>query len=577
MKSGIPDGFDGILGGTVFGGRGVTDSPLWLLSDLLAIPQPLLAEASSGSDRWWRFLGRLHPLMVHFPIGLAIAAAGVEFVNILRRRTEASPFAFTATGFAAVAACLAAWFGWLNADFENARLDNTLFIHRWLGVIAAGGLVLVFLTGWLGRSGTRLRALNGYRWGLVVCAILVGVGSHFGGSMVYGSGYLTKVLFPPKTAETAPSTAPEPAAEAKPAPVEDADDGPPAATPPASEAKPAAAPPAGEAKPAATPPAGEAKPAAAPPAAEPEQESSVPAAPVVARKVSFVKDVLPILDARCVECHGPNKVKGSLRMDTAAELFAGDPEWWTVVPGKPDESLLLERVLLPAEDPDAMPPRGDRLTAAQIDTIRTWIAEGAEHGVTASAPAAEIEPAPAKADDVAASAPDAAAVAAAVSALRERDVVVMPISQADPEYEVNASLVKPAFADADLARLDGLQPLLVWLDLGRTAVTDEGLEVLREYTAITRLSLDHTNVGDAVVDVLLALPKLEMVNLFGTKLGDEGLKRLAGHPGLQRLYCAETAVSGDAVDTARSAHPALDIVGPLKSSDRPDSDDGGRS
>ena len=535
-----------------FGEDRVIDSPLWMLSDQSFSWLSILADSTAtGDGRWWRFLGRLHPLMVHFPIGLAIAAAAVEFVNILRRRHEASPFAFTATGFAAIAACFASWFGWLNADFENATLDNTLFLHRWLGIISAAGLVVVFLAGWAGRSGVRLRALNGYRWGLIVCAILVGVGAHFGGSMVYGTGYLTKVIFPPVKAEAAPVESAPAAPTVPPAPTAVVD-------PKGTEA-----------------PVGVE--AEATEVVTPTEKSEDSPARIVddgnARTVSFVRDVLPILDARCVECHGPDKVKGSLRMDTAAELFSGDPEWWSVMPGKPDESLLLERVLLPADDPDAMPPKGDRLTSAQIDTIRIWISEGASHGDAAttsvapvistekSEPANAVEAAPEPAPI------DQAVISAAVAALRDRSVVVMRISQADREYELNASLVKPPFADEDLARLDGLQPLLAWADLGRSALTDAGLEPLREYQNLTRLSLDNTEIGDAAVDVLLALPKLERINLYGSKLTDAGLARLAAHPGLDRIYCANSAVTPVGVAAARAANPGLDVIGPEASAD----------
>ena len=528
-----------------FGEHRVIDSPLWMLSDQSSSWLSMLADSSAtGDGRWWRFLGRLHPLMVHFPIGLAIAAAAVEFVNILRRKHEASPFAFTATGFAAIAACFASWFGWLNADFENATLDNTLFLHRWLGIISAAGLVVVFLAGWAGRSGVRLRALNGYRWGLIVCAILVGVGAHFGGSMVYGNGYLTKVIFPPVKAEAAPVDA-TPAVPAAPTAVDPED----IKTPAPTEVE-------------------------ATEVVTPAEKPEAPQARMVddgnARTVSFVRDVLPILDARCVECHGPDKVKGSLRMDTAAELFSGDPEWWSVMPGKPDESLLLERVLLPADDPDAMPPKGDRLTSAQIETIRIWISEGALHGDAPAAPAVSAaKPEPANAVEVAPEpAPiDQAAITAAVAALRDRSVVVMRISQADREYELNASLVKPPFADEDLARLDGLQPLLAWADLGRSKLTDAGLEPLREFQNLTRLSLDNTEIGDAAVDVLLALPKLERINLYGSKLTDVGLARLAAHPGLDRIYCANSAVTPVGVAAARAANPGLDVIGPEASAD----------
>ncbi len=479
----------------------------------------MIADSNQGLDqRWWRFLGRLHPLVVHFPIALSIAAAAVEFVNILRRKTIASPFAFTATVFAAMAACIAAWFGWLNADFENATPGNTLFLHRWLGVIAAGGLVTVAVLGCLGRSGSRPRALNGYRWGLVVCAILVGVGAHFGGTMVYGKGYLTKVLFAPTPQEKA-----EPAADPKP----DSD----ANTVPSSSSSERAA------------------------------------------AVSFEKDVLPILDARCVECHGPNKVKGGLRMDTAAALFSGDQEWWTVQPGDPGKSLLLKRIELPADDPDAMPPSGPRLTAAEISTIRTWIAQGAIHAgaETKSAPnesgvdVGVVVPddggkAVESLDDKATSALDASA-----SSLRARKVQVAPIAEGASEWEVNGSHIDPPFADADMRLLVGLRPVLVWLQLSRSSVTDAGIETLAGFDRIRRLKLDHTTVGDPIVATLLTLPDLEMVNLYGTDITDEGIERLATHPGLLTIYCDGSKATAAGVRRVAAAHPGLEIVGPQSS------------
>ena len=509
----------------------MTDSPLLLLSDLSSILPLVLGDVPAADERWWRFLGRLHPLMVHFPIALAIAAAAVELVNILRRHREASPFAFTATGFAAVAACFAAWFGWLNADFEGATPDNTLFLHRWLGIVAAAGLVVVFVVGTFGRDGKRMRALNGYRWGLVVCAILVGVGAHFGGSMVYGSGYLTKVLFPP-TIEAA-TVSDSQAADAK-----DATD--------AKDAKDAT-----DAKGATD----EKVPAAAP-------ADGVPVEDDTTKTVSFVADVLPILQARCVECHGPDKVKGSLRMDTAAELFAGDAEWWTVIPGQPEDSLLLQRIELPAADPDAMPPKGDRLNAKEIETIRAWIAAGATHAgsVPASSDAKLVEPAgeseteaeASKAATTVGAPPSAAGIRTAVAALRERKVVVGPISQADTDFELNASLVKPPFADDDLARLDGLQPVLVWANFARSALTDDGIAPLGGFDRITRLRIDNTGLGDGAVDTLLTLPKLETLNMYGTKLTDAGLAKLASHPGLTRLYCDDSDVTAAGVAAARA-------------------------
>jgi uncharacterized membrane protein/mono/diheme cytochrome c family protein len=461
-----------------------------------------LAEGDAGDVRWWRFLGRLHPLTVHFPIGLALTAAAVELLNIIRRKREASPFAITATGIAAVTAIFAALFGWLNADFEGASLDTTLFLHRWLGIIAAGGLTLVFLTGLVGRTGVRITAFNGYRWGLIICSIIVAIGAHFGGEMVYGKGYLTKVLFP----ATVPSSDDDGGADT-------------------SDTK-------------------------------PSEEGS---------KVSFQKDVLPIFEARCVECHGPDKDKADLRLDSVAAIFSGDKEWWPVLPGDPDHSLLVERVELPEGHVDQMPPDGDRLTAAQIATIRAWIAEGADGATPPESPAknANAVVAGPSAEDVAKAEDEekTAAIARAVDGLRERGVLVMRIAQDTEDWEVNASLVSPKFSDDDVALLNGLQPVLAWANFTRTDLTDAGLTGLEGFDQIRSLRLAQTSIGDGGVDALLKLKKLEVLNLYASGITDAGILRLAELPDLKRLYCADTPVTPAGLVAALAVRDGLEIIG----------------
>jgi len=341
---------------------------------------------------------------------------------------------------------------------------------------------------------------------------------------VYGSGYLTKVIFPPASkvalVEDSESAGVNSSSESNGSNVAGSDAGRTNSDPPGI----------------------------------PIEDASV-------KTVSFRADVLPILMDRCVECHGPDKVKGGLRMDTEAELFAGDSEWWSVIPGQPDDSLLLQRVELPADDPDVMPPKGEMLTTEQIELIREWIASGAGHADPGqAAEAAGPDEGPTTVDQGAP--PSAAAIQVAVGSLRERQIVVGPISQSDTDFDVNASLVKPPFADEDLSRLDGLQPVLVWANFARSALTDAGIGSLGEFDRITRLRIDNTELGDGAVETLLALPALEWLNMFGTKLTDAGLARLVSHPGLTRLYCGESAVTAAGVQAARESRPDLMIVGP---------------
>ena len=93
--------------------------------------------------------------------------------------------------------------------------------------------------------------------------------------------------------------------------------------------------------------------------------------------VNFHEDIWPILESRCLDCHAGAKVKGGLRLDNrAAALAGGKGDGPAIVPGKPAESALLARIKSPHED-EVMPPKGDRLTAQQIQKLETWIQEGA--------------------------------------------------------------------------------------------------------------------------------------------------------------------------------------------------------
>jgi mono/diheme cytochrome c family protein len=94
--------------------------------------------------------------------------------------------------------------------------------------------------------------------------------------------------------------------------------------------------------------------------------------------IDFKKQIQPIFESRCYECHGPKKQKSGFRLDRKANaLRGGDSGKPALVPGKPSDSLLVQKIS--SHDPDeVMPAKGDPLSPAQIALIRGWI----EHGAT---------------------------------------------------------------------------------------------------------------------------------------------------------------------------------------------------
>src|SRR5687767_11168718 len=88
-----------------------------------------------------------------------------------------------------------------------------------------------------------------------------------------------------------------------------------------------------------------------------------PSARAADDKVDFARDIRPILSDKCFKCHGPAVAKSKLRLDTREGALTKG----AIVPGKPEESTLIERVCEPSDEDGRMPPpeAGDRLTPEQ--------------------------------------------------------------------------------------------------------------------------------------------------------------------------------------------------------------------
>jgi hypothetical protein len=96
-----------------------------------------------------------------------------------------------------------------------------------------------------------------------------------------------------------------------------------------------------------------------------------------AGKIDFLRDIQPILASRCYECHGPEKQKGKLRLDSKPLAFQGGQSGLIITPGKGKESVLYARIS-GLEGLDQMPMGGPKLSSEQIELFRDWIDQGAD-------------------------------------------------------------------------------------------------------------------------------------------------------------------------------------------------------
>ena len=96
------------------------------------------------------------------------------------------------------------------------------------------------------------------------------------------------------------------------------------------------------------------------------------------KEPKFDKDILPVIQKSCSECHGKDKQKGKLRLDSFAELQKGANGEPVVTAGNAGESSLLIRISLPDSDDERMPPKGNRLSDSVNALIKRWIEQGAK-------------------------------------------------------------------------------------------------------------------------------------------------------------------------------------------------------
>jgi uncharacterized membrane protein/mono/diheme cytochrome c family protein len=259
------------------------------------------------------FIGRTHLVVLHFPIALLIVAAIVELLSALNLRRTSSRYTPSPTGTTMFVFALLATIASVITGLILGFDDGPeVDLHRNLG-IATGVLVVITAIPLLAsRRDSPGGAPRIYLTLLIVSAGAVGFTGHLGGDLTHGKGFLTR----PLRAIFTPPPEPKPAATLDPASFNITQ----------------------------------------------------------AQLDTYLNQIQPILDASCVECHGPDDAEDDIRLDALEYVLA--PDLSVVIRGDADMSDLTYVIELPAGDPDIMPPEdhGEPLSQDQTQAIRDWVA-----------------------------------------------------------------------------------------------------------------------------------------------------------------------------------------------------------
>ena len=263
----------------------------------------------------FQLLGRFHPLLVHFPIGLLVVALIFELFTIGGKRQGLRDGIYWMVNVGAATAIVAALMGWLLRTYDDYTGDLVTY-HQYTGLATA---ILAVITALLMRKVVNKNSLDFrlYRFVLFTTVITLTITGHLGANLTHGEDYLTSIL--PGNNDSYDNS--KSVALLK----------------------------------------------------ELKQSDSL----TITQQDNLNLEVRAIFAHNCYQCHSENKHKGELILDSKEGVFKGGESGPVIVSGKPGESELYKRITLSPNDDNVMPKKGKVLKENEIALIKLWIQNGA--------------------------------------------------------------------------------------------------------------------------------------------------------------------------------------------------------
>ena len=391
---------------------------------------------------WIQPIGRMHPLLLHFPIVLLLLALGMEVFRFKPENSAnnfyekfLSSFWLAGTFTAAITVVMG-----LFLAKEDGYAGNTLATHKWLGI---GTL-------WTGTAIYFFRKAPWYtptlaRIGAASVGIALLVGGHYGATLTHGENFVSEPL---------------------------------------------------------------------------TRNESVP----LDKALVFDHVIRPILEQKCVSCHNSEKLKGELSLVNEDALLKGGKSGKLFVAGKPEISLLLQRIHLPNDDKKHMPPVGKaQLTDSEQLLLALWIKSNAVFNKKViDLPARDsLRLVAANLFQTTETPEDkfdfGAADEETIKKLSNNDRTIAPLSLSSPALSVNL-YNKAAYSPEKIQELSALKTQVVSLNLNKLPVKDGDLKSVTQFENLQKLDLNFTDITGKGLSELTGLKQLKTLNISGTKI-----------------------------------------------------------
>jgi len=440
---------------------------------------------------WLQPLGRMHPMVLHFPIVMLMLAMFLEFFRFKETNAKekiyqnfTSNLLLAGALFSAVTVVMG-----LFLSLEEGYSGSILQWHKWTGV----GIVFTASLIYWCRSFPWYNSHTA-RAGAILTAACVIIAGHYGATLTHGNNFVLESVTSPVEVVSVPI---------------------------------------GEAK-------------------------------------VFDHVIMPIFTQKCLSCHNIEKAKGSLMMDDVPSLLKGGKTGKLFVPGKPEISLLLERIHLPLDEKKHMPPREKtQLTKEEIMLLHLWIKNNAELNMNViDLPADDslrvmaatfLKSGEASEEDY----EFAAADEHVIQRLNTNYRVIYPVAKESPALAVNI-YNGGSYKSKLLEDLTPIRDQIISLNLNRIPVSDDDLKIIARFQNLRRLNLNFTAVSDAGLKQLLVLKQLEALSLSGTQVTHNFVKLAGKMSSLRQVTVWNTRVSEEELQRLKRTSRGIDIISGFK-------------
>lgn len=486
---------------------------------------------------WAAYMGRLHVIMLHFPIGFFFALILFEIFKIFSNKNRALNWMSFSLWVALVACTWLTVFMGFQLGGSGEYDEQSLSLHRNWGIYTAFLFTCIFITYWIFMIWQQRIVLTLYYFGVACGAVVLTVGSHYGGSITHGKNFLSYQdlvsQFESRLAEN-PAIAKKDN-ETKRRAVETSIDLIPSVEMPTLDVP------------------DETRTEGMSAVKQVDVQTVINASPVY--ETIIPEEIASLFQKRCYQCHGNNKKKGRYRMDQLPDLFTGGESGLAaIVPGNLNHSELVRRILLPRTDEEVMPPDGKRpFTEAEKNLVITWIAHLEAQEAPDEASQMEMMGSTMMMDSV------MAVQALEVQAQEIPSVTIQFVPEIDPKdsriiheltsldvkfeptlwetggFYVNLSYVVQANRRAVVEKLANFTDRIVWLEITRRSLEREEWSLIGRLHNLERLNIRGSDASDRHLSKLTDLASLQYLHIGGTRVSANELSRLSSMPKLQTI------------------------------------------